>query len=208
MRVLALANRKGGCGKTTLSTAIASAFAAGGVPSALVDLDPQGSATAWAECRPQERPKVRLIRSRPASLADDLRRLASEGIVMAVLDTPPHSDAALAGAVAAADAILCPSLPSAFDLLALTSTLPTLRQAGRPVGVILTSVTHGTVGLRDAEAAIESMDLPLVGSMGRRMVYQYAAAKGLGPTEMARRHEAADEVETVCRWVMSTLEGR
>lgn len=208
MRVLALANRKGGCGKTTLSTAVASAFAAGGVPAALVDLDPQGSATAWAECRPADRPKVRLIRSRPASLADDLRRLTSEGIVMAVLDTPPHSDAALAGAVAVADAVLCPSLPSAFDLLALASILPTLRQSGRPIGIVLTSVTHGTVGLRDAEAAIGSMDLPLVGSMGRRMVYQYAAAKGLGPTEMGRRHEAVAEVEAVCRWVMSTLEGR
>lgn len=195
MRVLALANRKGGCGKTTLSTAVASAFAAGGVPAALVDLDPQGSATAWAECR-------------PASLADDLRRLTSEGIVMAVLDTPPHSDAALAGAVAVADAGLCPSLPSAFDLLARASILPTLRQSGRPIGIVLTSVTHGTVGLRDAEAAIGSMDLPLVGSMGRRMVYQYAAAKGLSPTEMGRRHEAVAEVEAVCRWVMSTLEGR
>lgn len=208
MRVLALTNRKGGCGKTTLSTAIASAFAAGGVPSALVDLDPQGSATAWAECRPQERPKVRLVRSRPASLAAELRKLASEGTVMAVLDTPPHSDAALAGAVAAADATLCPTLPSAFDLLALSSILPTLRQSGRPVGVVLTSVTHRTVGLRDAEAAIKSMDQPLVGNIGRRMVYQYAAAKGLGPTEMGRSHDATAEVAAICHWVMSTLEGR
>jgi len=45
MRILALVNQKGGCGKTTLAIHLASRFADRGRPTLLVDLDPQGHST-------------------------------------------------------------------------------------------------------------------------------------------------------------------
>lgn len=45
MRVLALLNQKGGCGKTTTALQLASLFAEAGRRTVLVDLDPQGHAT-------------------------------------------------------------------------------------------------------------------------------------------------------------------
>ncbi len=45
MRVLALLNQKGGCGKTTTALQLASLFAEAGLRTVLVDLDPQGHAT-------------------------------------------------------------------------------------------------------------------------------------------------------------------
>lgn len=208
MAVLSVINRKGGCGKSTLATALAGTFAAGGVPTAILDLDPQGSATAWGACRPPEKPSVKVVRSKPGALGEELKRLAAEGMLMAVIDIPPHSDAAMAGALNAADAILMPSLPSAFDLHALHSVLPAIRQIGKPVGTVLTSVTPGTVGLREAVAAIDAMGVPLVAAVGRRMLYQYAAAKGMSPTELDARSEAAKEVETLCGWVIKATGGR
>jgi chromosome partitioning protein len=45
MRVMALVNQKGGCGKTTTAVNLASRFAARGLRTVLLDLDPQGHAT-------------------------------------------------------------------------------------------------------------------------------------------------------------------
>jgi chromosome partitioning protein len=207
MAVLSIINRKGGCGKSTLATALAGTFASGGVPTAIVDLDPQGSATAWGACRPAERPAVRVARSKPGILGDDLKRLAAEGVMMTIIDPPPHNDAALAGALSAADAILMPSLASAFDLHSLASLLDGVTKAGKPIGVVLTATTPGTLGLKEAVSAVGAMGLPLIGMTGRRMAWQYAAARGFSPTEMDPKGEAANEVRTLCEAVIRLLEG-
>lgn len=207
MRVVSVVNRKGGCGKSTLATALAGTFAAGGVPTAIIDLDPQGSATAWGACRPAERPAVRVLKSKPGTLGDDLKRLAAEGTVMTIIDPPPHNDAAIAGALSEADAILMPALASAFDLHSLASLMDGVKRAGKPAGVALNAVTPGTLGLKEAVAAVEAMGFPLLATIGRRMAWQYAAARGLSPTELDAKGDAANEVRVLCEAVIRLLEG-
>lgn len=126
---------------------------------------------------------------------------------MIIIDPPPHNDAALAGAVSAADAILLPSLPSAFDLHALASLLGSIKRTEKPTGVALNAITAGTLGLKEAVMSIEAMGLPMLATIGRRMVWQYAAARGLSPTEMDPKGEAANEVRKLCEAVIGMLEG-
>ena len=58
MFTVALISRKGGAGKTTLACGLAVASEQEGLVTALVDLDPQGSASAWASLRISDTPAV------------------------------------------------------------------------------------------------------------------------------------------------------
>jgi len=58
MQKILVINSKGGCGKTTLATYIASYFAKHGFSTALLDFDPQGSSTRWLKLRPESKPLI------------------------------------------------------------------------------------------------------------------------------------------------------
>jgi chromosome partitioning protein len=99
MRILALVNQKGGCGKTTTAIHLASRFAAMGRRTVLVDLDPQGHATLGlgAGPPPPDRCMARVLsrsgldeetlplRSVLVPVADNLR-LAPTGAELAELE--------------------------------------------------------------------------------------------------------------------------
>lgn len=184
MPTIATVTRKGGAGKTTITTAVAAYLAAGGIPTGILDLDPQGSAAAWIAARSPIRAAIAHVRSKPATLRDDLRRMLASGIAVVLVDTPPHSDAAMAGAVEVADAVVMPSLPSAFDLHAFAVTLDVVRSFRRPAGVVLNAAIQNTLAIADSKAAIDEIGMPLLGVLTRRMAWQYAAARGLGPSEL------------------------
>ena len=58
MQKILVINSKGGCGKTTLATNLASHFASSDIKTALLDFDPQGSSTRWLKLRPESRPPI------------------------------------------------------------------------------------------------------------------------------------------------------
>ena len=69
-------NAKGGCGKSTLATNIASYFATEGAAVALADFDPQRSSLDWLERRPENRAKIAGIAAGNISFRSLVNRLA------------------------------------------------------------------------------------------------------------------------------------
>ena len=65
MSSIMVINAKGGSGKTTISTNLASYYACKGLKVTLVDLDPQGSSTKWLASRPLTKPKIKGVASLP-----------------------------------------------------------------------------------------------------------------------------------------------
>jgi chromosome partitioning protein len=61
MKIVAVTNIKGGVGKTTTAVNLAYLCAAGGRPTVLWDLDPQGAATYTLRCEPHERVSARKL---------------------------------------------------------------------------------------------------------------------------------------------------
>ena len=63
VRRILIINGKGGCGKTTIATNLAVAYAKAGHGVALMDNDPQGSSTYWAAQRSPELPAIHLVQT-------------------------------------------------------------------------------------------------------------------------------------------------
>jgi chromosome partitioning protein len=198
--VVAVAQRKGGAGKSTLAANLAAAFVGLGESVALLDTDPQKTLTHWHAARQAAGPKAHALHFEAPSgwrvpgACDKLRR--SHDIVL--LDTPPHDDTDARIAIRAADLVLVPLQPSAADLWAMGATLELARAEKRPAALTLNRVpAQGKVGAEVA-AALRKQGLTLLEApLGNRSGFATAFAAGLGVTEAAPRSVAADEVRAL-----------
>jgi chromosome partitioning protein len=141
MRAIALANSKGGTGKSTLCAALGVAAEASGERCFLIDLDPQGSLSAWSERRRAETPPVDRIQ--PDRLATAMAGLAQASYTLAVIDTPGLDTSATAAAMRAADLTIIPARASTLDLEATRPTLAALARLNRPYAFVLNSCPAG-----------------------------------------------------------------
>jgi chromosome partitioning protein len=204
-RVLVI-NGKGGCGKTTIATNLAVAYACHGLQVALLDNDPQASSTHWASLRDAELPPVQIVakHERPSMYQTQSfhHRLPSDTELIIV---DGHSNARgrdLESLLRQTDIILVPMLPSAIDIRAGGSFIADLlthrvyRSAPRPVGVIANRIQPNTETHEKLMHFLGCLDVPVVAQFRDSPVYTDAVEQGLGVVDMkdcraARKETAA-----------------
>jgi chromosome partitioning protein len=190
MRTLALISQKGGSGKTTLAVHLAVAAMQAGERVTVLDTDPQGSAQAWAQVRPQGAP------------AEVPRQLATLAATLVVIDTAPHTAVSLATVTTVATALLIPCRPTAFDLAAVAATVALARAAQTPTAFVLTACPARAPEVAEARTALATHGFPVAPVLiGERRTYARAIAGGYAVTEYEPQGKAAQEIATLWRWL-------
>ena len=205
-KVVAIASQKGGSGKTTLAVHIATKAAQAGYESAVVDTDPQATAAAWSDWRGDFLPVV--VTSPPARLGRTIASAQKNGVDFVVIDTPPHADAAAREAIKAADIVLIPTKPRAFDLAALEPVAELVSFAKKPAFVVLNAVPAGaTVLSEEAKNAAKDIGLDMCPvELGDRAAFHRSSAKGETASESEPDGEAAGEIEAMWKWLSKQAE--
>lgn len=197
--VIAVAQRKGGAGKSTIAANLATAYAEAGERVALLDLDPQHSLARWDEMRGRNSKAHPLHFEAPSGwrvpvILDRLRKESD----LVLLDTAPHDDSDARTAVRNADLVLVPLQPSAADLWSMEATLELAKKEGKPLALVLNRAP-ASGRLRDqVTAAIAERRLPLLDpTLGNRTAFAQAFMAGLGTVEAAPKGVAAQETRAL-----------
>jgi len=195
-KIVAVAQRKGGAGKTTVVAQLGVAWALAGRRVTLLDVDPQGSLTAWAKVRADERhaPAPVIAAVQGWRLATEIDRLRA-GTDLILIDTPPHAETDARVAIRAADLILVPLQPSPMDLWATGATLELIRQEKRRVLLLLNRLPARSNMIVFSRDAIAREGLPLsAAALGNRTAFAASMAEGAGVAETEPHGPAAEEI--------------
>ena len=204
-KVIAIVSQKGGSGKTTLALHLATIAVQKKMASCVIDTDPQATAAAWGDWRGEFLPSV--TTSPPARLARTIESAGKEGIQLVVIDTPPHAEAAMREAIKAADLVLVPTRPRAFDLHALEGIAEMVKFADADAHVIFNGVpARATKMVADAQDAAEKLGLKACPvTFGERADFHRSSSRGEVASEIDADGKAAQEVAALWKWVKHIL---
>jgi len=207
MHVLAVVAQKGGCGKSTLSVALAVAAMADGERVALIEADAQGTLSKWKERRDNPFPRVVCV-FEPADIEPAIARLQADGIWLAIIDTAATSNALAVSAITRADFCLIPARPSRADIEASIPTLIAIRRLHRRFAYVLNQAPARGGRLSEAATSLHSLGVLALPYIGLRNDHQDALGLGLGVVEFAPAGKASQEIRALWHWVSEQLTGK
>ena len=206
-KVIAVAQQKGGAGKTMLAAQFAVALAEG-ASVALVDIDPQGSLTIWGKLRVSATKAVQSVPVETIAgwrLANEIEKLKKPHDYV-LIDTPPVIDSDARRAIRGADLVLVPLNPAPPDLWAAEGTLKLAAEEKRKTVLVFNRAPSASRLRKRLETEIAARGLVLLSvALANRAGYANAFADGLGVTEAGPTTMAAEEVREAAKAVKLLL---
>lgn len=182
MKTVLVASSKGGAGKTTLATHLAAQSALDGMRTALVDADPQGSSTRWAQRRAGLDSAVLALdgtrhKGWRRQVPDDTQRVVIDAAAGAMAD-------ALAPFLESVDTVLVPVVPSTIDIEATVPFLdslarhPRVRRGELRVGLVANKLKPWTNLSQQAMDLLARWPYPVVAQLRDSQAYVVTTALG------------------------------
>jgi chromosome partitioning protein len=203
--IVAVVAEKGGVGKTTLSLTLAVAAVQAGRKVAVLDTDPQSTASKWTDRRDAEMPWV--VPTHAARLGAAIEQARAQGVDFIVIDTPPHSSADATEAARRADLVLAPVEPHLFTLETLPKLADLLKIAGTAPALVV--VNKAAVQGTEARDAIEHVKgqgfdvCPVV--LHLRAAHRHAGNVGKVAAEHEPRGKAAIEALQLYEYTVNQI---
>ena len=212
MRTIIILNPKGGCGKSTIATNIASYFAIKGKKVTLADCDPQGSSKDWLSVRPDRYSAINGI------VVDDDRLKIPRNSEVLIIDTPAAvADKRLSKYLRKAQSLIMPIIASPIDIRAAEKFLEELFSFK---GTINNKIKIATVANRVREDTLiaakleyyldnvklpSGKKLPFMTMLRASQNYIHAAERGLSIFELppSKTYYDREQWAPLLRWLNS-----
>ncbi len=212
MQTILVINSKGGSGKTTLATNIASYFASINKKTAIMDYDPQGSSLHWLKIRSKGANAIHAANAatQKGNQIRSLQMYIPENTEILLIDAPAGVDGVLLQEmVKKTDFIVIPVAPSTIDIHATADFIKDLllrggiRNQKTKIAVVANRVRRTMPVYKPLERFLQVLSLPFLTRLSDSDQYVLAAERGTGIFEMDETDVAAEreEFEPILNWL-------
>lgn len=199
MRVIALAQQKGGVGKSALAINLAGAVIATGKTAVIVDLDPQGTAKRWRDRRQED--DIRVVVA-DANRLDSVLSTLEKTTDWVFIDLPGRQDAVVVGgAMKRADLVLIPARPLDVDIEAAAETVKSAQRLNRKYAFVM-NIASGEARARTWLEHLQDAGhrvAPVV--IQERIEVADAIGDGKTVQQIPKSKKSADEVAKLFTWI-------
>jgi chromosome partitioning protein len=210
MPVIAVLNQKGGVGKTTLATSIATCLSQQGSRVLLIDADHQGSALDWKAAR-GDLPSFPVVGIPKDTIHREIGVLGQD-YDWVVIDGPPRVSTVAKSAIAASDIVVIPVQPSPYDVWAARDIADLIADVRvvkdlKAVFAVNRKIVGTAIG-RDVEKALANYPiLVLQAAVCQRVGFAESAAIGKTVLETDPTGVAAGEVRALVAEITAEIGG-
>lgn len=207
MFTIALVGQKGGTGKTTVALGLAVAASLAGMVTAVIDLDPQASASNWKDRREAENPAV--VSAQASRLRQTLDSARNSGAEFVVIDTAGRNDNSALNAARSSNLVLIPTRANVVEIETLRAVADLLRIAGNPPAMVVLNGIHpaATKTVDEARQMVRSvfgLDCTPI-HLCQRQAYADAPMTGQSPQELDPDGKAGAELNRLFKFVIELV---
>lgn len=201
VKILTIANRKGGAGKSTCAAHIALEAVKQGKKTILIDLDPQKTLETWWKKREEENPFLTDID--PHNIEEVLNKINTHNFDLCIIDTPGDTSINAVNGIKVADLVLIPSKPTSPDLAAIGRTISMVKAENKNFIFVITQAVSRTKLAVQGVSILSEFGVVAPSTISNRV--SYANAMNIGLSASADDKVALDELNSIWKFINDKL---